>query len=308
MRNKIITVFGGSGFLGRSVIQYLAQQGARVRVAVRNTDNANHLRVYGDVGQIMPIQVTLNDAKTIEAVCKGSHAVINLLGVLYEKGTSTFEAIHVKAIEDIAAACTKHSINRLVHISALGAHLKSKSNYARTKALGEQKGQAAFKEMTVIRPGLVFGQGDGFFSRFAGLAKIAPALTLFDKGATKLQPVYVGDVAQGILNILKDSATKGKLYEFGGDQIFTFKELMGLLLTFTERPKPIISLPDTLGKSLAYILQLMPKPLVTPDQLRLLKSDSIVGKKSKTLKDLGIAPKHLEAIVPSYLAPYKPRF
>ncbi|HBN23298.1 MAG TPA: complex I NDUFA9 subunit family protein [Holosporales bacterium] len=308
MRNKIITVFGGSGFLGRSVIQRLAQQGARVRVAVRNTDHANHLRVYGDVGQIMPVQVTLSDAENIEAVCKNSHAVINLLGILYEKGTSTFEAVHVKAIEDIAVACAKHSINRLIHISALGADLKSESNYARTKALGEQKGQAAFKEMTVIRPGLLFGAGDDFFNRFADLAKIAPLLTLFDKGKTKLQPIYVGDVAQGIMTVLKDSTSKGKLYELGGDQIFTFKELMGLLLKFIDRPKPIISFPDPIGKALSYILQFMPKPLVTPDQLRFLKNDAVVGKKSKTLKDLSIVPKHLEAIVPPYLAPYKPRF
>ena len=308
MRNKIITVFGGSGFLGRSVIQRLAQQGARVRVAVRNTDHANHLRVYGDVGQVTPLQVTLGDAHNIDAACKGSHAVINLLGILYEKGPSTFEAVHVKAIEDIAKACTKHSISRLIHISALGAKLKSESHYARTKALGEQKGQAAFTEMTIIRPGLIFGAGDDFFNRFAGLAKIAPLLTLFDKGETKLQPVYVGDVAQSIMAVLADSTTKGKLYELGGEQIFTFKELMGLLLKFTGRPKPIISFPDAIGKGLSHILQFMPKPLVTPDQLRFLKNDAIVGKKSKTLKDLGIIPKHLEAIVPAYLAPYKPRF
>lgn len=308
MRNKIITVFGGSGFLGRSVVQRLTQQGARVRVAVRNTDHGNHLRVYGDVGQVMPIQVTLSDAENIEAVCKGSHAVINLLGILYEKGISTFEAVHVKAIENIATACAKHSINRLIHISALGADLKSESNYARTKALGEKKGQAAFKEMTIIRPGLLFGAGDDFFNRFADLAKVAPLLTLFDKGETKLQPVYVGDVAQGIMAALTDSTTKGKLYELGGDQTFTFKELMELLLQFIGRPKPIISLPDPLGRGFSHILQFMPKPLVTPDQLRFLKKDAVVGKKSKTLKDLGITPKHLEAIVPPYLAPYKPRF
>ncbi len=308
MRNKIITVFGGSGFLGRSVIQHLARQGARVRVAVRNTDHANHLRVYGEVGQIMPLQITLKDAENIEAVCKGSYAVINLLGILYEKGTSTFEAVHVKAVEDIAKACTKHAIGRLIHISALGANLSSKSNYARTKALGEQKGQAAFKEMTIIRPGLLFGAGDNFFNRFAELAKITPLLTLFDKGTTKLQPVYVGDVAQGIVTVLKDATTKGNLYELGGDQIFTFKELMEFLLKFTGRPKPVVSFPDNVGKGLSYILQLMPKPLVTPDQLRFLKNDAIVGKKAKTLTDLGIIPKHLEVIVPPYLAPYKPRF
>ena len=210
MKNKIITVFGGSGFLGRSVIQRLAQQGARVRVAVRNTDRANHLRVYGDVGQIMPIYVNLGDAQNIEAVCKGSYGVINLLGILYEKGASTFEAVHVNAIEAIAKACAKHQVNRLIHISALGADLQSSSNYARTKALGESKGQSAFPAMTIVRPGLLFGPGDDFFNRFAELAKITPLFTLFDKGSTKLQPVYVGDVAQGIVKSLTDLATQGK--------------------------------------------------------------------------------------------------
>tara|TARA_R110002095_G_scaffold183734_3_gene160903 strand:+ start:89 stop:1015 length:927 start_codon:yes stop_codon:yes gene_type:complete len=308
MRNKIITVFGGSGFLGRSVVQRLAQQGARVRVAVRNTDQANHLRVYGDVGQVMPLQICIGDTQAIEAVCKGSHGVINLMGILYEKGTSTFEKIHVTAIEDIAKACAKHSVKRLIHISALGANLKSKSNYARTKALGEKKGCVAFPDLTVIRPGLLFGAGDDFFNRFSDLAKIVPFLTLFDKGNTRLQPLYVGDTAQGIVNALMDPTTKGKLYELGGEQILTFKELMVLMLKFMGRPKPIMSLPPFIGTGLSYFLQFMPKPLVTPDQLRFLKSDAVVGKKVKKLKDLGIIPKHLEAIVPLYLESYKPRF
>lgn len=308
MNNKIITVFGASGFLGRSVVQRLAQQGARVRVAVRNTDHANHLRVYGNVGQIMPIQVVLGDLPAIEAVCKGAHGVINLLGILYEKKASTFDVVHVKAIENIAKTCKKQGINRLIHISALGAHIKSKSNYARTKALGEIKGRALFPKMTVIRPGLLFGAGDHFFNPFADLAKVTPLLTLFDKGNTKLQPLYVGDAAQGIVNALGDSKTQGKTYELGGDHIFTFKELMALMLKFMGRPKPIVSFPAFIGTALSFILQLMPKPLVTPDQLRFLKSDALVSKKAKTLKDLGVTAKHLEIIVPSYLACYKPSF
>lgn len=308
MRNKIITVFGASGFLGRSVVQRLAQQGALVRVAVRNTDCANHLRVYGDVGQIMPIRVALGDTEAIEAVCKGAHGVINLLGILYEKGASTFEAVHVKAIENIAKSCKKYDVKRLIHVSALGADLHSKSNYARTKALGENKGRTAFPEITIIRPGLLFGAGDDFLNRFADLAKVTPLLTLFDKGNTKLQPIYVGDAAQGIVKALKDSSTKSKTYELGGDQTFTFKELMILMLKFTGRPKPIISFPAFMGTAFSYILQFMPKPLVTPDQLRFLKSDAVVAKKAKTLRDLGIVPKHLEAVVPQYLACYKPLF
>ncbi len=308
MQNKIVTVFGGSGFLGRSIIQRLAQQGARVRVAVRNTDKANHVRVYGDVGQVMPIQVSLSDQKAVEAVCAGAHSVINLTGRLYEKGTSTFEAVHVKGAQAIAKACAKYNVQNLVHISALGADKKSPSSYSKTKALGEEKVQKAFPNATTLRPSLMFGAGDNFFSRFADLATVLPFLTLFNKGATKFQPVYVGDVAEAVMAALYTPKAQGKTYELGGHKTYTFKELMALMLHYMGRQKILVPVPGFMASMMAKVLQFMPNPLITPDQLKILKSDNVVAKKAKGLSDLGIEAAHLEAIVPGYLMCYKPRF
>lgn len=308
MKNKIITVFGGNGFLGRSVVQRLAQQGARVRVAVRNTDKANSLRVYGDVGQIMPIQVFLNDQKAIDAVCQGAHSVINLTGRLYEKKDSTFDAVHVEGAQAIAKACTKYNVQNFVHISALGADSKASSKYAHTKALGEKKVQKAFPNVTILRPSLIFGAGDHFFSRFASLALVSPFLTLVKGGQTKFQPVYVGDVAQAVIIALQNEKTQGLLYELGGSEIYTFKELMTLMLCYMGRQKALVPLPFFVATLMAKVFQFMPEPLMTPDQLKMLEYDSVVTKKAKGLKELGINAAHLEAIVPAYLACYRPHF
>ena len=308
MHNKIITVFGGNGFLGRSVIQRLAQQGARVRVAVRNTDKANHLRVYGDVGQVMPLHVCLNDQRAIEAVCTGAHGVINLTGRLYEKGTSTFEAVHVKGAQAIAKACAKQNVENFVHVSALGADKKALSSYSKTKAQGEEKVHKAFPGATIIRPSLLFGAGDNFFSRFADLATFLPCLTLFHGGTTRFQPVYVGDVAEAIITSLQNPKTHGEIYELGGDKTYSFKELMTLVLRHTNRQKILVPVPGFLASVMAKVLQLMPNPLLTPDQLKSLESDNIVAQKAKGLKDLGVEATHLEAILPGYLLCYKPRF
>lgn len=308
MKNKIVTVFGGGGFLGRSVIQRLAQQGARIRVAVRNTDTANHLRVYGDVGQIMPVQICLTDQKAVENVCTDAHSVINLTGRFFEKKTSTFEAIHIDAAVTIAKACSKQGVQNLVHISALGADKKASSKYLQTKAIGEQKVLKAFPNATILRPNLIFGAGDHFFSRFADMATVLPCLTLFNGGKSKFQPVYVGDVAEAITHSLQHKKTQGKTYELGGSQTYTFKSLMTLILKHTGRKKMLVSIPGFLAAIMAKILQFMPNPLITTDQLKILKNDTLVHKKAKTLNDLGITPAHLEAILPSYLVCYKPRF
>lgn len=308
MQNKIVTVFGGNGFLGRSVVQRLAQRGARVRVAVRNTDKANALRVYGDVGQVMPVQVCLSDQRAIEAVCAGAHSVINLTGRLYEKGSSTFEAVHVKGAEAIAKACAKQNVKNLVHLSAIGADKKALSAYSKSKALGEEKVQKAFPKATILRPSLMFGAGDSFFSRFADLATFLPCLTLFNGGTTKFQPVYVGDVAEAVMVALHNLKAQGKTYELGGHKVYSFKELMILMLRYTGRQKILVPLPGFMASIMARILQFMPNPLITPDQLKTLKSDNVVAKKAKGLSDLGIDAAHLEAIVPGYLVCYKPRF
>ncbi len=308
MKNKIVTVFGGNGFLGRSVVQRLAQQGARVRVAVRDTDKANRLRVSGDVGQVVPLQVCLRDQQAVESVCHGAHSVINLTGRLYEKRQATFNAVHVEGAHNIAKACVKHKVQHFVHISALGADPKSRSKYAKTKALGEKKVQKAFPNVTILRPSLMFGAGDRFFGRFADLATLLPFFTLFKGGRTKFQPVYVGDVAQAVLYALQDKKTQGKIYELGGPKIYTFKDLMTLIIHYTGRQKMLIPLPSFMATLMAKVLQFMPEPLITPDQLKLLEHDNVVTQKAKGLKDLGINAAHLEAIVPTYLSCYKPHF
>ncbi len=308
MSQKIITVFGGSGFIGSSLIMRLARHGYRVRVAVRNTDRANHLRVYGEVGQVMPIQVYLNDKSSIQDVIKGSWGVVNLLGILYESGKSNFQNIHVNAAKEIAQASAKEGIERLVHVSALGANTKSPSKYAQTKAHGEKTVERAFPNASIIRPSVVFGPGDQFLNMFAKLATVLPVMAAFEKGAASMQPVYVGDVADAIMTCLEDSKHQGKIFELGGPEIYTLKELMAYAANVTGRDRKIIDIPSPLGKVMAHVFGLMPRPLITPDQLKLLKTDNVVDKKSKGLKDLGVEPSHMEAIAPTYLRCFQKQF
>jgi NADH dehydrogenase len=308
MKNKIVTVFGGNGFVGQSIVQQLAKAGARVRVAVRNTDKANHLRVYGDVGQIVPIQVSLADKVSIRAVCQGADMVINVMGRLYEQGPSTFDIAHVKAPLRIGKACSKYGVARLIHVSALGADATSSSLYAKTKGKGEEKAKKAFPGVTILRPSVIFGPDDHFFNRIAGLASFLPMLPLFESGHTKVQPVYVEDVAAAVMACLTDDKTKGKIYELGGDKVYTLKDLVVLTLTYIHRKKPLVPVPSFVASLLAFFCQYLPNPLITPDQLQLLKIPNVVSKSSKTLKTLGVDATPLEAIVPTYLTHYQPRF
>lgn len=308
MKQEIITVFGGSGFIGSSVVMRLARAGYRIRVPVRDTDNANHLRVYGDVGQVVPIRCYLNDNAAMQDVIKGSHAVINLLGILFESGQSTFQSLHVEAAKTIATICAKDTIATLVHVSALGTDSKSDSQYAKSKAQGEKAVLKAFPDATILRPSVVFGPGDHFLNKFAKLASVLPVMAAFEKGATKLQPVFVGDVADAIVTAVQDAKTKGKIYELGGPEIYTLKELMTFASKTSGRARPIFDIPSPIGKVMAYIFGLFPNPLITPDQLKLLKVDNVVDKKSKGLKDLGIEPSHMEAIAPNYLKCYQKQF
>ena len=326
MQEKIVTVFGGSGFIGSSLIMRLAKQGYRVRVAVRNTDRANHLRVYGDVGQIMPIQVKLSDKQAIQDVIKGSWGVVNLLGILFEKGSSTFDAVHVVAPKDIANACAKENVKRLVHISAIGANAKSKSEYAKSKAKGEKAVLKAFPDATILRPSVVFGPGDNFLNMFAKLSKVLPIMAVFEKGSVKMQPVYVADVADAIMAVLEGKKTtknqggqtaskkgaalkaEGKTYELGGPEIYTLKELMAFAAKSAGRDPAFFNVPSPLGKMMAYGFEFLPTPLITRDQIKLLKIDNVVSNKAKGLKDIGIDPAHLEVIAPTYLKCYQKQF
>ncbi len=302
MRGQIVTVFGGSGFIGRHLMRKLARTGARVRVAVRHPETAHFLRPMGDVGQIQLFKVNVNDADSVARVMEGADAAINLTGVLHQSGGGQkFDALHGIAPGTIGEEAAKAGAKRVVHLSAIGADASSPSHYARSKAHGEDALSRAFEGATILRPSLVFGPDDGFFSRFAAYARFIPALPLYGGGKTRFQPVYVGDVADAVVTALARDATRGKTYELGGPQVFTFRELMELILKETGRKRLLVPLPFFVGTLNAAVMGILPNPIVTMDQIRLLKSDNVVGEGALTLRDLGLTPAALELYLPEYL-------
>ncbi len=296
-----VTVFGGSGFLGRHTVRALARAGYRIRVAVRHPNSAMFLLPAGNVGQIEIRKTNVRDPADVAAAMRGADAVVNLVGVLYERGHQSFEELHVTAAETIAKTAAKEGVGRLVHLSAIGADDESQSAYAASKGRGEQAVRAAFAHATILRPSIVFGPEDDFFNRFAWLARLSPVLPLIGGGETKFQPVYVGDVARAVLTCLSDSATRGRTYELGGPDVYSFKQLLELILKVTRRRRILVPVPFALAAVKAFFLQFLPKPLLTPDQVRLLKTDNVVAPDAATLADLGIEADSVEAIVPSYL-------
>jgi uncharacterized protein YbjT (DUF2867 family) len=298
---SLVTVFGGSGFLGRHAVRALAGAGWRVRVCVRHPNLANYLVPMGRVGQIQLVKTNVLDADAVATAIHGADAVVNLVGILYQSGHQEFDAVHADAAETIAKAAKVAGVQSLVHVSSAGVDEDSESVYARTKAEGERRVRGAFAAATILRPSLVFGPEDNFFNRFAALARLTPALPLIGGGKTKFQPVFVGDVADAILKCIQDPATRGRLYELGGPGIYSFKELLELMLRETHRKRLLVPVPFAIGMLQATFLQLLPNPLLTRDQVRLLKTDSVVSPGALTLRDLGIEPDSLEAILPSYL-------
>jgi NADH dehydrogenase len=300
----LVTVFGGSGFLGRHLVRALAREGYRVRPAVRRPDLAGHLQPLGRVGQIHAVQANLRYPGSVEAAVRDADVVINLVAVLYERGKQTFEALQAEGASTVAQAAAAAGA-RLIHVSALGADPDSPSLYARTKAAGETAVLAAVPDATIFRPSIMFGPEDDFFNRFASMARISPFLPLIGGGATKFQPVFVGDVAQAILKAAGGQAKGGTIYELGGPEVRSFKQLMEYVLAVTERKRLLLPIPFGLAKLQAHILKLLPTPLLTPDQVESLRADNIVSDaataQGRTISDLGIAPSALEAIVPGYL-------
>jgi NADH dehydrogenase len=303
-QDKLVTIFGGSGFVGRHVVRALAKRDYRIRVAVRRPDLAGHLQPLGRVGQIHAVQANVRYPGSVDAAVHDSDVAINLVGVLFERGAQRFAAVHAAGAEAIAKAAATHGA-RMVHISAIGADANSSSAYARTKAAGEQAVLAAVPGATIFRPSVQFGPEDDFFNRFAALARISPALPLIGGGATQFQPVFVGDVATAIADAVDRKTKRGAIYELGGPEIFTFKELMEFVLATTERTRLLVPLPFAAAKLKALFLQYLPKPLLTPDQVELLKHDNIVSDEAKregrTLEGLGIVPTAVATVVPSYL-------
>ena len=296
-----VTIFGGSGFIGRHLVRRLAKTGARITIAVRRPEPAKFLRTMGDVGQITPVAVNILDDRSVAAAIDGSDAVVNLVGVLFESGRLSFQAVHADAPGRMARAAAAAGAARFVHVSAIGAAANAASNYARSKAAGEAAVMGAFPGATILRPSIVFGPEDNFFNQFAGLARLLPFLPLFGGGQSRFQPVYVGDVADALMAALIHADALGKTYELGGPRTYTFKELMTLTMVMTGRHRPLISIPFGLASLQASILELLPKPLLTRDQLRQLAVDNVVSSGHPGLPALGVTPTAAEIILPSYL-------
>lgn len=313
LRDEMITVFGASGFIGRYVVRKLAKAGYRVRAATRRPHLAHDLKPMGVVGQIQLVQANLRDENSVRRAVEGADGVINLVGVLFEDGRQTFESLQAKGAGLIARAAAEAGIERVVHISAIGADAESDSVYARTKALGEQAVREAVPGAAILRPSIVFGTEDAFFNKFADMARFAPALPLIGGGKTKFQPVWVSDVASAAVAALESDAARGRTYELGGPAVYTFKSLLEYILQTIRRQRLLMPLPfagATLMGVLGQILAVLPfvQPFLTVDQVRLLKSDNVVGASGEdvgVIADFGIVPETVEAIVPSYLARYR---
>ncbi|HAQ35889.1 MAG: complex I NDUFA9 subunit family protein [Maricaulis sp.] len=310
LRDEMVTVFGGSGFVGRYVVRELARRGYRVRVATRRPHIAHELKVMGVVGQVQLIQANVRVESSVQRAVEGASAVINLVGVLDEGGRQTFSRLHVMGAEAVAKAAAQAGVKRLVHISAIGADTEAESRYARTKGEGEAKVKAAFKGATILRPSIIFGTEDEFFNRFAGMASLAPALPLIGGGKTRLQPVWASDVGEAVANALELPASAARTFELGGPRVYTFRQLMEFICKTTHRkrallplPFPVASLIGLVSETLA-ILPFVPA-ILTRDQVVQLKSDNVVAPRARGIEDLGVTPQTVEAVVPAYLVPFR---
>jgi NADH dehydrogenase len=309
----LATVFGGSGFVGRHTVRALARNGWRVRAAVRRPDLAGYLQPMGVVGQIHAVQANVRFPASVAAALQGSDVVVNLVGVLARAGAQTFDAVHVEGARAIAEAARDAGVKRLVHVSALGADAASNSNYARTKARGEAAVLEAFTEAIILRPSVVFGPEDDFFNRFAAMAQFAPVLPLIGGGRTRFQPVFVGDLATAIRAASEGAGTPGTIYEIGGPEILTFRQILDRVQQWSGRRRGTINLPFWLAKLQALATWPLPnrvRPL-TLDQVRMLETDNVVSEKAtaeeRTLSALGVAhPQAAGVVVPNYLERFKP--
>jgi uncharacterized protein YbjT (DUF2867 family) len=302
--DTLITVFGGSGFLGRHLVRALAKRHYRIRVAVRRPDLAGHLQPLGRVGQIHAVQANVRDVASVEAAARDASVVVNLVGILSESGRQRFDAVHAEGARHVAQAAARHGA-RMVHVSALGADPESPSLYARAKAKGEAAVLAETPEAVIVRPSIMFGPEDNFFNRFAAMARMLPALPLIGGGETRFQPVFVGDAAEAVARAVEGRARAGATYEAAGPEVRTFRELMEYVLATIERRRLLVPIPFPLARMQASVLQLLPNPLLTTDQVELLKRDNVVSEQAerdgRTLRGLGIEATGMEAVVPSYL-------
>lgn len=310
--SKLVTIYGGSGFVGRYIARRLAADGWRIRVAVRRPNEALFLRSYGYVGQVEPVLCNLRDDASVRAAMTGSEAVVNCVGILNRDGANTFAAVQEEGAARVARLAAEIGVARLVHISALGASVESGSEYSRTKAAGEAAVLAAFPRAMILRPSLIFGSEDGFFNRFASMSRLGPILPVVGANS-RFQPVYVDDVAQAAVKGVTGEAQPG-IYELGGPETGTLRDILGKMLGVIHRRRAILNLPfwvagivggvfDTVQKVTGGLIS---NKVLTRDQVRNLRSDNVVGEEAKTFADLGIAPAHFEAVLPEYLWRYRP--
>jgi NADH dehydrogenase len=308
----LVTVIGGTGFLGRQIVRRLAKDGYRIRVTSRTPSRAYDMKPLGGVGQIALIKADIRNEADIAAAVAGAAIVINTVGILREGGGRTFEDLHADGAGMVARLAAKAGVERLIQISAIGADPKGRSLYARTKGEGEAQVREAFPAATIMRPSIVFGPGDGFFNMFAGMMRMAKlAFPLFGGGKTKFQPVFVGDVAEAIANALVDTRTRGRTYELGGPAVYTLKDLLAFIAETTGRKRAFWPFPFFLLDTVAALFGWLPFSPVTLDQARLLRKDNVVkagpdAASVGTLADLCVQPTSVEAVVPSYLYSYRP--
>ncbi|MEM9014566.1 MAG: complex I NDUFA9 subunit family protein [Pseudomonadota bacterium] len=310
MTGKLAVVFGGSGFVGRNAVRELAKRGWRIRVAVRRPHHAQFLKPMGGVGQVQLVQANVRDRPSVQAAVQGADAVINLVGILHQEGAQKFATVQAAGARAIAEAAAAEGVAQMIHVSAIGANAQSDSLYARSKGEAEQAVRAAMPNATILRPSIVFGVEDSFFNRFATMALVSPALPLIGGGKTKYQPVYVDDVADAICESLARPDAAGLTYELGGPEVYSFRELMTLMLSETGQsrflapvPFPVASMIGAVGE----IIGVAPfiDPPLTRDQVKLLKGDNVVAADAHKITDLGIAPQSIESILPSYMVRFR---
>ncbi len=307
----LVTIYGGSGFIGRHVVRAIARTGARMRIAVRRPELAGFLQPLGSVGQINAVQANVRYPQSLLAAAEDADAVVNLVGILFPSGKQTFKSVMDEGAGHVAEVARRAGARTLVHVSAIGASAKAPSIYARSKAAGEQAVKAVFPDAVILRPSIVFGPKDDFFNRFAALARISPVLPLIGGGKTRIQPVFAGDVAKAVIAALTGKTEADAPYELGGPEVLTMKEIMQRVLAYTMRKRLLISEPFWLAKLQGAFLQMLPTPMLTVDQVRMLETDNVVSEEAtragRTLEGVGIEPIAVASVVPDFLEQFRPR-
>ncbi|MDO9711638.1 complex I NDUFA9 subunit family protein [Paracraurococcus lichenis] len=302
---KVATVFGGSGFIGRYVVQRLANMDYVVRVAVTDPNGARFLQTQGRVGQIVPLAAGVDDAGAVARAVAGADLVVNLVGILAERKPGDFQRIHREGAATVARVSAAAGVERLVHVSAIGADPDSPSRYGKTKGEGEAAVRAAFPQAVILRPSIVFGPEDQFFNRFAGMARLLPVMPVVE-GDARFQPVYVGDVADAVVAAATRDDAPGKTFELGGPKVWSFRDLLRFILDTTGHRRRMLDMPAGLVRLQAQLSEFLPKPPLTRDQLLMLQRDNVVAQGAAGLAALGLTPKSVEAVVPGYLLRFRP--